>query len=91
MIHATTNAYLDPALDTFGATETPVESTVIVTAKNSTIASRAVQALDGQVISNLWLIDAVSAKIKTNLNFLMETNSFIKTKDALRISQPGHP
>ena len=53
-----TAAYVDPAL-----TGQTGELSVVVTAKDSTVAAAAIDAVGGAVTSDLWLINAVGATI----------------------------
>jgi hypothetical protein len=52
-------AYVEPQLNTAAGDSL----SLIVTASESQQAARAVRALGGQVVSDLWLIDAVSANV----------------------------
>ncbi len=52
-------AYIEPALLSYA--KEPVS--VIVTATNAQAAARAVESAGGRVISKLWLIDAVAARV----------------------------
>ena len=55
-------AYVEPALFSWEAETLPV----IVTASDSRAVVRAVEHVDGQVTSDLWLIDSVAATIPAN-------------------------
>jgi serine protease AprX len=59
-------AYLSPELISAAAKASDNLSTVIVTGANGLTARQAVEAVGGQVVSDLWLINAVGAQLPTS-------------------------
>ena len=82
-------AYIEPAL----LLQDAEALSVIVTADDSEAAARAVERVGGQVTSDLWLIDAVAAKIPANqLKALARdpgVRSVANNKSVKTADQPG--